>query len=328
VLVAGSGEASDDRSSILYDPVTNLWSPTGEMAAYHPLHTATLLMNGRVLVVSGSAEVYDPATGTWSATSGMVVARRWHTATLLLNGKVLVAGGFDSGGLLATTAELYDPVTNSWSATGGMTNARGQHAAARLPDGQVLVVGGNVHGVSFSPTAEVYDPATGTWSSTGDPPTDCSAVQQTVLLADGKVLVVGGSGSGFCDDTLLYPATLPHVWYFAEGYTGPGFDEYLTIQNPNNTSGSVRLSYFVEGQASPETRDISVEARSRTTIAVHLPSTAGPEGPGTNPGGLGRLGSGHAARITSSLPVVVERPMYFVYGNSIDGGHDVVGHAP
>ena len=35
------------------------------------------------------------------------------------------------------------------------------------------------------------------------------------------------------------------TWYFAEGYTGAGFDEYLTILNPNPTAAPVTLTYYL-----------------------------------------------------------------------------------
>ncbi|WP_233583201.1 kelch repeat-containing protein [Corallococcus sp. CA053C] len=55
-----------------------------------------------------TAEVYDPATHTWSATGPLAVVRRHLTATLLNNGKVLVVGGENgTAAPYLASAELY-----------------------------------------------------------------------------------------------------------------------------------------------------------------------------------------------------------------------------
>ena len=194
------------------------WSPTGSLINYGEGHTATLLPNGKVLVVGGEnrygkfssalnrAELYDPASGTWTATTNLTSARDNHTTTLLPNGRVLVAGGWNDDGASAS-AELYDPTTAIWTNTGSLTADRYYHSAALLSNGRVLVAGGyNNNGALAS--AELYDPATGTWSSAGSLKVGRGGHTAT-LLADGKILVAGGQhGSDYLSSAELYdPAT-------------------------------------------------------------------------------------------------------------------------
>jgi hypothetical protein len=59
-------------------------------------------------IMLSSADVYSPATGLFSATGTLLEPRQYHSATLLLNGKVLVTGGMATTGMAAiSTAELY-----------------------------------------------------------------------------------------------------------------------------------------------------------------------------------------------------------------------------
>ncbi len=176
------------------------WSPAGTMATPQNGATATLLANGKVLVVggtsSGAAELYDPGTNSWMPAGTLATPRRGHTATLLGNGKVLVAGGAstsgsNSGSSLAT-AELYDPGTNAWSAAASMSAAREGATATLLGTGKLLVAGGydidlwdNVVG------AELYNATTNTWSSAGTMASGRMGHTAT-KLGSGKTLVAGG----------------------------------------------------------------------------------------------------------------------------------------
>jgi hypothetical protein len=203
VLIAGGADTDPTGTGLasaeLYDPGTGTFTQTGSMAVGRYLHTATLLQNGKVLIVGGAltstsepdatAEVYDPATGIFTMTGAMKTAREQHTATLLADGRVLIVGGTTSAGVgdPTATAEVYDPSTGSFSVTGSMAEARTYHTATLLPSGKVLVAGGG----DENSTAEVYDPATGTFSITGGMEIGRSGHTAT-LLPNGSVLVAGG----------------------------------------------------------------------------------------------------------------------------------------
>lgn len=215
VLVAG-GRTIDPitldqvltSSAEIYDPDANAWTQLAPLPEARAFHSATLLVDGRVLVVGGdspagigsTAAVFDPVTGVWASVP-MLEARKRHTATLLPDGRVLIAGGQGPGGFLAT-AELFDPATDTFAPAATLPEPRVDHAAEALGDGtpgpgpRVVVSGGFVvsgSGSAFVATALVYEPdaGLGTWVAVA-PMNEVRSAHAAVLLADGRVLVVGG----------------------------------------------------------------------------------------------------------------------------------------
>src|SRR5437868_957994 len=166
------------------------FTATGNMTTGRIGHTATLLLDGKVLIAGGSqggdgstysiaasTEIYDPATGTVAPTGDLTRARVGHSATPLPDGRVLIAGGYGrlgstkSGGCplqsscgQLTSAEIYDPSSGTFTVTGDMTAPGG--AAVLLLNGNVFISSGNSFPYVTVAQAELYDPSRGTFSAT------------------------------------------------------------------------------------------------------------------------------------------------------------------
>ncbi|MBL0938826.1 MAG: hypothetical protein IBJ03_08020 [Gemmatimonadaceae bacterium] len=204
LIVGGFAAASSSVGAEIFDPQSGRYVSAGPMGLVRHSHTATRLADGRVLIVGGygtdrdpvtRAEVYDPATNRFTATGAMHVARSGHVAVLLRDGTVLVVGGVGTGWSFLASAERYDPTTGRFTTTGAMSVARESHVAALLNNGRVVVIGGHQGrraNIKLFASAEEYDPASGQFSPVGD-----MAIRRhkhdAVLLADGAVLVTGGS---------------------------------------------------------------------------------------------------------------------------------------
>ncbi|MGD0670859.1 MAG: kelch repeat-containing protein [Candidatus Binatus sp.] len=214
--VQNAGFRSQLASAEIYDPAAGTFSATGSMATPREGHTATMLRDGRVLIVGGSgngvstlgsAEVYDPSSGTFSGAGHLNQPRVAHVAALLGSGKVLIAGGGRSGmpgGYISyDTAEMYDPATRSFTAMRArMTSDRVGAAAVKLNDGRVLIAGGksgrvvtsrhpNLFSLTPLNTAEIFDPESSTFIRTGDMEAP-HYLPTATTLDNGNVLVVGG----------------------------------------------------------------------------------------------------------------------------------------
>lgn len=206
VLAAGGvGDGDYVSDAYLYDPGAGEWTPTTDMHRARIEGRSVLLDDGRVLIVGGDTytytdstyEIYDPTTATWSVPRQMPVKHDAASVVKLSDGRVLIAAGtnaFQGDRAMTTEALVFDPATDSVTPTGSMMDPRFDAFSVLLRDGRVLVTGGCCGGWSYAST-EIYDPSDGTWTQAASMNRPRHAQEdgnRPQLLADGRILVVGG----------------------------------------------------------------------------------------------------------------------------------------
>ncbi|HVN52960.1 MAG TPA: kelch repeat-containing protein [Anaerolineaceae bacterium] len=292
VLVAGGANTQTQASlntAEIFDTTggSPIWTLTpNNMAHPHTSATATLLDDGKVLIVGGysgsvasgdatnTVEIYDPSNPEtpWSSAAPLNHARAFHTATLIhpngaSYGMVLVAGGSSSAisgwGEPMNSVERYDPVANTWTNVKPLLTARTDHSATLLENGTVLVVGGNGPNTGEDEThltsAEIYNPDANTWTETTSPLPTARGNHTATLLENGpqngKVLIAGGSNSvSLVTDTVLFdPAT--QTWLDSGTMSVGRVSHTATVLS----NGQVLLTGGFLGIGAPTSADNSAE---------------------------------------------------------------------
>jgi hypothetical protein len=223
VLIAGGADSYDAVEGFyaapqaeFFDPASATFTPAGSI--YCDFHTATLLLDGDVLLAGGeyqetNAVLEIGTSGLYEQTGNMAIARESHAATLLPDGRVLVSGGFTNNGddwpspaqqgmdsPALDSAELYDPRSGTFTAAGNMSVARKFHTSTLLANDKVLITGGGNN------SAELFDPATGSFTLTG-PMAVARSWHTATLMPDGRVLIVGGQDNGALTAELYDPVS-------------------------------------------------------------------------------------------------------------------------
>lgn len=215
LLVGGHNGINTQPSRMLYDPATHAFSSVndcfsaqGAATACSPRydHSATLLDDGRVLIVGGyvtgqslgsTAEVYDPAAETFTTLAAQLPNVRYDGAT----------GQFVSDELATEPARL------------------GYHAAVKLQNGRVLLAGGVLeanpqHDMGSSSLVFSFNPEDDTFVIAGDLGIDRfndNYVPTAALTLNNKLFLIGGVS-------------------FAPGATGGETLSTPVIYNPQNGS--------------------------------------------------------------------------------------------
>jgi hypothetical protein len=213
IQLRGNGFGASPNTEI-YDPANNNYSVGKPMIEGRWLHTATLLTDGRVLIVGGrnnnctsncpiysldSAEIFDPATGTFTQTGFLNYSRYNHTATLLSDGRVLILGGettedLGTGNDQVGWAEVYDPATGRFTTWTSLVQARSSHAVTLLNNEKLWVTGGFRSSGLATERTEFFDPATGV-SVEGPSMSDYHVRHTAIRLPNGEAIVFSGSNS-------------------------------------------------------------------------------------------------------------------------------------
>jgi hypothetical protein len=200
-------------------------------------------------------EVYDPPSGIFTAIGNTIAPHEYSTATLLLDGTVLIAGSLLGGGNADAAAELYDAATSRFVFAGNMISDRYAQTATLLPDGTVLIAGGDTataeiyHPAVLVPSPVLYSLPDGMqgaiWhNTTGELASPSSpAVAGEVLAMYTNNLIEGG----VIPPQVVIGRHLAEVLSFGDAPGYPGFFQ-VNFRVPNDVAPgsavSVRLTYI------------------------------------------------------------------------------------
>jgi hypothetical protein len=125
------------------------------------------------------------------------------------------------------------------------------------------------------------------------------------------------AGDGTCGEASSEPS---RTWYFAEGYTGEGFQEWLCLFNPQDASSHLKVNLLYDsvtytqvkpsGQASDPDTNLSTGAGSSHLVEIDLPPRSRITLDINSLAGKDKEVSLH---LEAGEPIVAERPMYFTY---------------
>jgi hypothetical protein len=200
LLVTGGHSGVDNygiKTTYKFDYLTNQWTRQADMRNGRWYPTNTTLPNGQLLTISGGdtagklnliPEVYAPGTNIWRALTAASRSVPYYPMMFVVpNGTVFYVGPDQATAFLSTAGK------GSWTPGPVRTCCYRNYGTAVMYDaGKILVVGG---GNTPTKTAEAIDlTGASTWTPAGSMAVARRQLNAT-LLADGKVLVTGGTNA-------------------------------------------------------------------------------------------------------------------------------------
>ena len=147
-------------------------------------------------------------------TPSLASPRFSHAATLLADGRVMLVGGIRGAPSMldfdayVTEIELFDPLTETFEQGAALEVGRSDATATRVTDGRVIVLGGNTLNESTLPTralaVEVWDPTSESFTTIAELPPAGLLFHCAVALGD-EVLAIDECSPSGCAPLLVDP---------------------------------------------------------------------------------------------------------------------------
>jgi galactose oxidase-like protein/fibronectin type III domain protein/kelch motif-containing protein len=226
IVVGGYGGLTTGNLGIvdtnIFDPSTNTWTRVANMNLPRWYPDLVELSNGEYVAISGNStdanhwadtpELYNPTTNTWTLLSNIstseVHEEEYPFSDLIPNGNVLTIGPSED-----VTYEM-NVANQTWTPVGGQSGVVNGSSIQYRP-GQILYSGGASSVIATEPSVNTTavlntNGANPAWQQT-QPMQNARVYHDLVMLANGQVMAVGGSGTS--DQSVVTTGVLPtEIW--------------------------------------------------------------------------------------------------------------------
>ena len=265
--------------------VNGTWTILPYQMPINPI-SATLLPNGKVLIVAGSendasnnskgaesyrAAVWDPtgATGASISVQELTYDVFCSGTAALPDGRSLIVGGTaDYSFTGENRASIFNPATGQYVQSQNMHDGRWYGTATALGDGRIMAMSGLTQTGGTSQTIEIYDlrNAGAGWDAPTSVPFSPPLFPRVALLPNGNVFYTGqGSGSANANGWMFNPAT--GSWTVSVATTtnrSYGSSVLLPLLPPSYTPRVMNFGGGSPATATTETIDLSAASPNWT----------------------------------------------------------------
>jgi Domain of unknown function (DUF1929)/PKD domain len=223
----------------------------------------------------------------WVFGPSMSQPRVEMNATILPDGKVLALGGSandEDGSTASFNTDLYDPATNTFSTGAANSYPRLYHSnALLLPDATVLVVGGNPARGTYEQHNEIYSPAY-LFNPDGTPATrpTITGVTPAVLTYGSGFQLQTPDAASISSVVLVRPGAVTHSFDMEQRLVGLSFSAgsgVLSVTAPPNgniTPPGYYMLFILNSAGVPSVASfvqVSASADAPPTATITSPST-------------------------------------------------------
>jgi hypothetical protein len=183
-------------------------------------HSSVVLPDGSIVLMGGFDSTYNFMNDTWLSinngakwtlenTSSGWMGRQYHSSVVLPDGSIVLMGGSGPGGYNGYYNDTWRSVDNGviWTRMNASSGwaARDEFSSVALPDGSIVLTGGYT-GISPNKMNDVWRSIDqgATWTKVNSSAWPVRYGHTSVVLPDGSIMVMGGSGTDIHGLEILY----------------------------------------------------------------------------------------------------------------------------